>query len=287
MLCEWVDGMSEVSWSIEELVVRYTLEPSLQDVFVEGKFDKDVFLSYGKSKQRSQRFYEIRSVDVSSDVLARHGLTNGAKQRLIALSLEMEKRRVSAPAICLVDRDLDHWFGPLQKNSHLRWCAFCSTEAHFFERSLVERLLADGFGAALADFDLFFESLSRVLRFLYVLRLADRDLDWRLRWVRLSKYVSLDNNALSFSEETYVSALLNTNNKIKNLAQFKTKCIEHDALLNGDHRLFIRGHDFVEVLAICARELGTTSGALATDEAIQKFFVLMARDCSTLALDLP
>lgn len=53
--------------TIEELISRYTLEPTLDDVFVEGAFDKNI-LDVRARMQADRRItvYEIDSVDATS-----------------------------------------------------------------------------------------------------------------------------------------------------------------------------------------------------------------------------
>ena len=118
-------------WSIQELVARYELEPELADLFVEGTFDKEVLTQSCASDRIRPTFYEIDAVDVPSSVLAKHGLSHGNKQRVIALSKELSCLAETARVICLVDKDLDHWFAPLTNTQRLRWTSFCSLECHF------------------------------------------------------------------------------------------------------------------------------------------------------------
>ena len=95
--------------TISELRARYDLEPSLRDIFVEGKFDQDVLSNCLRGPEhRDRMIYDIDSVDIPSELLGVHELTDGKKQRVIALARELAPLPSKCLYRCLVDRDLDH-----------------------------------------------------------------------------------------------------------------------------------------------------------------------------------
>ena len=75
---------------INELVARYTLEPGIRDIYVEGRFDKDVIQWYvQRLGYRDVRVFEIGLVDVAGEILQKYGLRPGEKSRTIALAEEL------------------------------------------------------------------------------------------------------------------------------------------------------------------------------------------------------
>ena len=104
--------MEELRREIGELVQRYTLEPTLKDVFVEGVLDASVLHWYLRESGKSEVIvYEISTVNVPSAILAKHGLTSGEKQRVLALAKELLIYLVNCPVLCVVDADLDRVLG--------------------------------------------------------------------------------------------------------------------------------------------------------------------------------
>jgi hypothetical protein len=149
----------ENRWSISELIARYELEPELIDVFVEGTFDREVLAQSVPRTRGGPAFYEIDTVDVKPALLAKHGLTSGNKQRVIALARELATLPAEAKVICLVDRDLDHWFGELLSTPRLKWTRYCSIESHFLTPATVIDVLITTGRAKIKRLETFINSL--------------------------------------------------------------------------------------------------------------------------------
>ena len=276
---------TESRWSIEELLVRYDLEPELRDVFVEGTFDREIFSHAQGSVDPPVTFYEIDSVDVPDDMLGRHGLSRGNKQRVIALARELSSLSERAKVVCLVDRDLDHWFGDLEVARHLRWTTFCCTESHFLTLETVRDIFVTTARTKIKSLETFFRSLTETLILLYALRLADRELDLSLSWVALKKYLKRNGDCLRFEVEAYATAVLNGNAQLARRKEFVTCYQRWIKRLDCDVRLSARGHDYTEVLA---HSVGVFGGQreFASSGAIERLFVLLARAVDTISLEL-
>ena len=274
--------------TIEELAARYELEPSLDDVYVEGSFDKEVFAaSFLGTSLPTRTIYEIDSVEILPTVLAKHGLTNGSKQRVIALARELATLPVRNSCSYIVDRDLDHWFGSLESTPGLRWTRYCSIELHFFCPEAVHALLALTCKARIPNINAFLESLEVSLVNLYALRLADRELNWSMRWLPLEPCLTKTAVGVSVDIRTYVDRLLQTNGKAKQKADFNALAAAWRAKL-GDEcecRLQIRGHDFVDLLVWSVRTFRGVRD-LASQVAVQRLLILLARGSVELREEL-
>lgn len=263
--------------TIEELVVRYELEPTLDDVFVEGAFDRDVIASALGHEGVRRAIYEVVTVEVPSSLLADHGLTEGNKQRVIALARELAKIEGDCSYVCLVDKDLDHWFGELEATKRLRWSKYCDIELHFLSADFLKDLLVVTCKAHISDFDAFFEALTSTLSDLYAMRLADRKLSLNLRWIPFESCLSHRGGVVSLSMEDYVDRLLTANGKGKEKEKFQNEVAQFRIFLSGyDCRDHIRGHDFVDMLAWVIRRFRGVK-ELASNVAMQRFLVFHAR----------
>jgi hypothetical protein len=200
-------------WTIEELRARYELEPELNDVFVEGYFDREVLMQASKSLAIRPRIYEIDSVEVPATLLTKYKLTSGNKQRVMALSEELCSLPSEAKVSCIVDRDLDHWFTGVANTQRLRWSIFCSMECHFLTPNIATDILLTTGRAKIRDFDAYLTSLRDVLRMLYALRLTERGHSLSLKWVVLRKYLTRSGDCIGFDSEKYLVALLSSNSK--------------------------------------------------------------------------
>jgi hypothetical protein len=272
-------------WSIQELIVRYELEPDLADLFVEGSFDKEVLGHSAANRGSVLAVYEIESVEVPLSVLSKYGLTLGNKQRVIALANEFEQLPSAAAVRCLIDRDLDHWFASVSDTQRLRWTKYCSIECHFLTLEIIKDIAITTARAKIGDLELFIDSLLLTLRQLYALRLADRELALNLNWVSLRKYLKRVGDTIVFEPERYVVALLNSNSSSKRKVDFDTSTRAWIDKLTCDIRLAARGHDFTSLLAWAIAGFGGDK-EIANEVAVERLFVLLSRNVGSLAMEV-
>lgn len=278
--------MSEVAKrTVAELVARYELEPQLADVYVEGSFDREILSNCQPETAISHAIYEIDTVDIPASTLDKYGLTSGNKQRVIALARELAALSDQVQFLCLVDKDLDHWFGPLQTIGRLRWSMYCSIETHFLTREIVRDILLTTGRAKVKNLEHFLESLIDVLRDLYILRLADRQTSLALRWVALKRYLSRDGDCIRFERDAYAVAVLTSNRCAAQRTDFANACDAWAHRVTGDFHDHVRGHDFVALLA-WAMKVFDGHKEFGTEQAIERLFVLLARRVPTLQLEL-
>ena len=277
--------MNDFKWTVGELLARYELEPDLLDVFVEGGFDREVLSQHRSGGCAGRTFYEIDAVDVPAKVVEGHGLTLGNKQRVIALSKELCRAPSSARVVCLVDRDLDHWFAAIADSARLRWSIFCSVENHFLTKDTLRDIAVTTARAKISSFDAFFDSLEVTLRQLYALRLADRELELDLKWTALRKYLSNNSGTVTFDLKKYALAVLNSNAALNRKDDFAASIDRWSHNVGCDIRLASRGHDFTELLAWAISEFGGQK-EFTSPAAIERLFVLLARSISSLGQEL-
>jgi hypothetical protein len=219
--------------------------------------------------------YEIDSVEVPAELLIKHGLTEGNKQRVIALARELSGLPAKCSYRCLVDKDLDHWFGAIEATARLIWTEFSSIELHFFSDEILRDILITTAKCKINSWEKYNDSLIGILSDLYALRLADRELSWSLEWSPVEKCLSHKNGQIFFDVAVYVERLLIKNNKMGLHNQFETSVATWKKKLFGDHRNYIRGHNFVELLAWSVRSFRGIK-EFSSQVAIQRLFVLFA-----------
>lgn len=271
--------------TIEELIARYELEPTLDDVYVEGVFDREVITSALGFQNRSRAIYEVETVDIPSALLLAHGLTEGNQQRVIALARELSVIETECAYICLADRDLDHWFGELESTSRLKWCQHCAIELHFFTAAVLHDLLIVTCKARILAFDELIDSLITTLTELYLMRLADRKLLLCLRWVPFTPSLSHEGSIVTLAVNDYVNKLLQANGKFKQKQEFLMAMEMFRISLSGDCRSHIRGHDFVDILVWVVHQFRGIR-ELASQVAIQRLFILMARSITSIRQEI-
>lgn len=272
--------------TIDELFARYELEPELRDVFVEGQFDKDVLANYFRStKQLDRMVYEIDSVEVPNEILRKQNLTEGNKQRVIALARALSSLPEKCSYRCLIDKDLDHWFGGLEKTARLVWTNYCSIELNFFIEEILRDILiitAKSRINSLVDYN---NSLIATLRELYVFRLADRELGWNLSWLPIERFITQKESMIIFDDVLYIERLLIKNTKSGLRGDFEKSVEQWKDCLSGDHRNYVRGHDFINLLALTVQKFRGIK-EFSSSECIQRLFVLLASNRNDLLNDI-
>lgn len=269
--------------TIAELVARYDLEPKLCDVIVEGQFDREVISrSLLDAGQPPRIVYEVDTVDVPDDLVAQYGFTMGNKQRVIVLARELVRLPDTCAFRCLVDRDLDHWFGSMEQVKRLLWTDYCALELYFFSDEVLQDILVTAAKCRIAKWNEYRDSMIATLRTLYLLRLADRELELNLKWLSADKCLSLKSDVIELDECEYIKRLLCKNARSQQLTSYET-CVERwGAKVTGDHRLYIHGHDFVKLLVW---SIANTKGlkAFATESAVTRLLVLLASPANGIA----
>lgn len=277
---------SPVRRTIQELVMRYRLEPGLQDVYVEGVFDRDVYTSaLIGGAPHDLTIYPIECVEVTSEDLEECGLSDGNKQRVIALALKLACISEHANYLCLVDRDLDHWFAKHPLVQRLKWTRYCSIESHFITADTFQEIAILAGKVKVPNPAELFYSIIEALKSLYALRLADRELDLRMAWVPLKRYLTQEESSISLDYHSYVNALLNKNGRMADKDTFLDSAKRWAGQFSNEHRLCIRGHDFTELLAWVVNKFNGVAG-FGNPEVISRAFVIAAKGNTDIAQEL-
>jgi hypothetical protein len=262
--------------TVQELHARYTYEPELDDIYVEGVFDQEIFAECLKSIGRTDRVvYSIDTVDVGADILEKYGFTSGNKQRVMALARELSGLVGDLKYRCVVDRDLDQWFNRIENTPRLSWLDCCSIELYFFEST--ERVIKIAGRAKIGDFELFHNSFVETLKRLYSFRLADSEMNLNVEWIEVDRFLTIRGDAISFDDKEYVKRLANKNKFNADIDRFLENVEKWYLTLEGDPKTFIRGHDFVELVAWSIKAFRGVK-EIASASAFERFMVLSAKD---------
>jgi hypothetical protein len=242
---------------IEELVALYSLEPELKDVYVEGICDKNL-LDWFMLEQGTEgvSVYTIDTIDVPDEVLARHGLSPGSnRSRVIALSEELATllppdRKI----ICVADRDHEDYLPSGHTNGYLEFTDYTSADLYLFRQRTLQKLIFLVLGGFPLNPDEVICELVSVLEEIFLIRLTNTALGWKMNWVPFQKYVWIDGD-FSFAADRFTKAYLQKNNRWDERSTFEDKREELRAQLKDDPRHRIRGHDLMDLLHYAVKKL--------------------------------
>lgn len=119
--------------TLQEMLVKYRLEPSLRDVYVEGPSDRALIAWFAEAAGHSGvAVYDISIVNVPKQATESLGLPDNNRARVMALScLFSEAFTERSAPICIVDRDFDAVRGVQLRNNHLLYTDFSCMEAYW------------------------------------------------------------------------------------------------------------------------------------------------------------
>lgn len=247
--------MDETRRTIAELVARYQLEPSLRDVYVEGPFDASLltwFLNAGGANNAA--VYTISTVEISSLVLAKHSLTSGEKQRVVAFAREIMTALGDCPEVtCVIDADLDRVFKTIPTEAIVLVTDYPSLETYLFQQALLEQLLAVGARLPRVNVANTMNALAAALRELFLARCASFSLGWGLTWISLDAGLKKGTGEFAFHASLFLDRLLERNGRRKEKSTFMAEIEGLRSRLGADPRHAIQGHDFIELLGILIR----------------------------------
>jgi len=242
---------------VDEVLSLYELEP-VKDIYVEGTLDKSLLEWFlNKSGRSDVTVYTVDILDISDEVLTRHGLSSPSnRSKVIALSYELTALpKVSAKVLCIVDRDYEDILPQTKLNPFLVFTDFNSIENYVLNSSSLRKFVTIALGNLHTDTDLLLSQLIMILRRIFYIRAANEKLSWSMRWISLRRYLSVARDRLTFNERTFVRALLLSNGRSGQQATFDKAVATIETESPNEDRLVIRGHDFIEVLHLVAKRL--------------------------------
>jgi hypothetical protein len=237
--------------TIEELITRYTFEPELRDLYVEGAIAKSTFDWYFKKLNCGTiAIFEIDSVKIPAGLVNSYGLEPGNRAELIVLSVELERslEKDVEYLLCVADSDFDLLLGHKYKSRYLLYSEYTSIDLCFCSEEAIENLFLLGIGRLLCAINTLLASFANVLQEVFLIRTANEKLGWKMRWIDFVSCCSIESNLVVFNRCKFIKRYLNNANRNKEFEEFISVCKEIRSINVKSFKHGIRGHDFHELL---------------------------------------
>lgn len=213
----------ELQRPIDELVARYTLEPTLRDIYVEGQRDK-LFLEWflNKTKCADVAVFEIKYVNVQNELLSDLGLKSGNRDRIVALALEFQHRiENEVPYLsCIADSDFDFLLGHTYRSNYLIYTDFTSMEIYCCSENILRKFFSVGICRSPCDISKLYSNMVNILRGLFLIRATNERLEWHLSWIPFVRYCTIKDNLIKFDFDTFLKKYLIANSRYQDLEEF-------------------------------------------------------------------
>ena len=262
--------------TIDELKTRYTLEPTLKDLYVEGVTDRD---TYGwflrESECKDVTIFEINSVDVPRELVNSHGLGGGHRNRVIALALELDREfpTVRSHVRCIADSDFDFILRSRTEPRHLLYTDYTSIELYAYGKATLEDIMTQHFSLNQSEVLATYQSMSRMLRELFLIRASNQLLDWGMKLVSFTRCCELRGTSIAFDREEFVTRCLNAASKSNRRNTFNSTYSTLSAVRLNDIREGIRGKDYTELLGWILHERANWQADRSNDKAIMQILL--------------
>lgn len=251
--------IQELNRTLEEIFLRYELEPDIKDLYVEGVNDKkfiDWFLNL--KERRDICVYTIDTVVLPLSISKEINKNN--KKKVIVFSNELSNH-ADSPYLnvkCIIDRDCDTYLSKIVDNTYIEYTDYNSMESYFINIEFINKYVTLAINGLPFSTQTFYDELVGVLQSIFLIRLTNEALEWNLDWLStIHKYLKWNNNSFEFEKDRFIDNLLRSNSK-GNPAQittFKEKMKELQTILEDDVRYNIRGHDFTQLFLYSLKKL--------------------------------
>lgn len=278
--------------NIDEIVTKYEFHPELVDIYVEGKFDRDLVVEYLDAIGRISdvSVYAIDEIDVSSSIVESARLTLGSnKSRVMALAYVLKERlNQRLNVACVVDADLERFFEKLRTWEYLLYTDYTSMEMYFLNDACLRKFLKFTCNLDEGAVARFKKVMAAILPAQFCMRCVIQSLDLCVESPSFTKGLQEKRDLGSFDEEKFVEKFIQSNSLMHRSEEIRQQFRKIRQRTRGDVRHCCNGHDFVSLLF----EFSWIEGGLklqSKDSDVQKFgsrLVSSVSDLSALGADL-
>ena len=238
-------------WTLNELITRYELEPTVCDLFVEGQRDQNFYRWYLNKVGRGHvSVLHIDSVEITRENLERLRLSAGNRNRIIALALLLDTLLTTThPCVrCVADSDFDFVLQSRICSSHLVYTDYTSIELYSYDIGLLSKALSLALNVDEGETAILQENMSLILRKLFIVRAANQRLKLAMKFPSFLRCCHIDGNNIVFNRDEFVFRSLNSNQYIEYRDAFESTCQEIQAVQLKEFRESIHADDYLELL---------------------------------------
>ena len=235
---------------IHELVAMYKLEPTVCNVFVEGAFDRNILIWFLRESGVSRpKVIEIERIEVSCEVLLKHGVTEGNKQRVVALACELQALIGPTPQVtCIADTDCDRILGREFTSSLLFYTDYSCMEMYFFDERHLGKLITLVLGNPQPDVSAILARYVLILQELFLIRASLQALQLSCGFLNFTKCCDRTPAGIVMDRDEFINRVLSSCAQRHRMESVTQKIEELRAKIRPDPRHQINGHDFIELL---------------------------------------
>lgn len=251
-----VEEYDEYYRSVSDLLDIYEEEPNIQDLFVEGEYDK-VFFEYffDSNGIHDITIYDISTIKVSKDYSDKLSLSlnQNKKNQVITLAFELfEKMETYHQVKCVVDKDFDEYLlDSLHEWETLLYTDYTSREIYFLNPKTIKKFIKLGLYGLPINENEIIKNLVIILQEIFLIKLVSLKNQINCKELPFSnkKRCPSSNFQIDFNRNKYIEDYFGVRLSSDKFKELEYEIEEARQKLSNDYRNNIRGHDFPDLFS--------------------------------------
>ena len=242
--------------TIEELIFLHQIERSLKVIIVEGDYDAAIverfLLDVGSE---TIAVCTIDRIEIDDSSLRLRGRDVGNRERVIYLSERTSHQlEISGQILCIADRDFGNWLDETPECRDLLFTDYCCMDSYVWNRAVFGRFLVGYCNRPNWKVEKFMDALRGPVQSMFLIRLAVRSLQLRLRWIEKVVCVKMQAGSMTFNEQEFVKRLLNKNSSFDNQDRLFESIERFRRSLPDDPRESMHSEDFSRLVSFLLKQ---------------------------------
>lgn len=264
--------------TISEMIERYTLEPEIFEIFVEGNRDYSFYNYFIKEiGGKNIGIYVIDTIELNEEDLNDLSLSikKNNKNKVIALSHLLDKSMPDLDNVrCIVDSDFDLILKKKYNYRTLLLTDYTSLELYLFNKKVLRKFFDLAIGGTQFSISSIIFQFSEILSEIFLIRLANFLLEVNMEWYSIKKCCTFNDSEILFDSTEFLKRYLSKNSKL-HLEENFIKIIEnYRANLTDDPKKQIHRDDFFELMSLFLRKSCKFELKLSSIEFVSKSLFL-------------
>lgn len=235
---------------LNELHLKYKLEPGLRDIYVEGESDAYIVRWFLKEQGNVNAVvYQISTIDIPVERLEATSHQNNNRGRVIFLGQDLAAANLLSQATCIVDSDFDVILDRRKVSENILFTDYTCMEMYFFNTWHIDKFFSLVVGRQVKNVQRILDNISSILQELFLVRLASQLLGLNFACMPMTSCCHIEEEEIIFDFDEYLKRYFNKNKGHSQATVFNKKLDECRQLLLPNKRHQMHGHDFLELLA--------------------------------------
>lgn len=259
---------------IKELIVKYRLEPSITEIFVEGPSDIRLYKwFFDKIGVKNVIVNEINTINFEIEYFAEKDLylKKNNRNKVIYLAHKLESEDIPTNQIkCIIDADFDNILLRHYDCTLLFITDYSCLEMYLFNIKTLNKLLEMFYYGFPQKPEYIISQFYELLPSIFLIRLTNEILNLKMEWLTIKRCCECKNCEMKFDVKEFIKRYLGLNNNSSKLNEFMDVYNEYKYNMSGDPRKYIHKDDLFEFLSYYIQYCGKKELKLCSEQIIER-----------------